>query len=279
MARRNRRSKRSSAGSDWKIIGLIIALVLIIAGVVGGLIYKYVSKETHTLDAQTHCPIVNGRVTPTGHLVVLIDATTPLTTVQREYLQMRVNRLVKSELLPGQMLSLYYLGDNFQESRKPICELCKLRDGSNADPLTENENMMRRSFNQKFRKPFIQALDRASANTKESPDSPIFEELQSIAINSFDRWDADGERRLVIFSDMLHNTNRYSLYRASNFDFDRFKRTAYSNEVRTYLPDVSVDLYYLMNQPRLQNNRNTEFWKSYFRNTGALVESIVPVGK
>lgn len=250
---------------------LIIAVVVFFAAM-------YLMKDKTEYDKVTGCPLdASGAIAPVGHTVVLIDETDQLTLQQKDFTEVSLHNFVRKELRTGELLSIYALGDHVTDSRKPLFEMCKMRDGSDADKVTENEKLMARQFKKKFEKPLNRKLDELMQSHPVANQSPIFEMIQAIAVNSFAKYDISGDRRLIMYSDMLHNTKEFSLYKTMNYD--RFSSSRYYTEISFRLPDVEVYLYVFNTQPTLHQNRLIEFWKKFFRSRGAYLNHVESTGR
>ena len=277
MVRQSKRALRLAAEEKhnkltfWICMASVVAIVAVVSFYLFGV-------ERVKYDSLSGCPLVKGQATPTGHTVVLIDETDRLTENQKNYLSMQINALVKKNLQVGELLSIYSLDDKVTASSKPLFEMCKMRDGSDADKLSENERLINKRFKKYFQNPLEMHLKTILEKKEPAEQSPIFEMLRSISINSFMKWDVQGDRKLIVFSDMLHNTNRFSLYNQQQ-DFERFRKSAYAAEVSTQMPNVEVELNYFNNTPKYQKNRLTEFWMAYFRRASASVVSVQNIGK
>ncbi len=273
MSLRERRKKKERA--EW--LKLVLAAIVVVPVVVWAIWFavdKVMNKPKY--DPVTACRMHGTEIAPDGHVVVVIDKTDPLTTTQVDAVRVRLKRLVFDDLKPNTMLSLYVLGDKGVE--KAAFEMCKMRDGSDADSLTENERLMRKNFDEFFYRPFNRILADLMATSHESKESPLFEVFQSVGINAFENVATHGPRRLIVYSDMLHNTKQYSLYQVKP-SFENFKKTGYYQEVRPHLEGVEVELNYFANRPRFQTQANANFWRDYFRNAMADVVMVDTFGK
>ncbi len=281
MPRQSRRSRyqRSNSVSVGQL--LVIAAAIILLCVIGGyFVYSNFLADKEEYDSNTACRLVNNEINPNGHTVILIDETDVLTPIQQDYIKAHLNRFVQDELQIGELLSIYLLDDQLISGRRPVFNMCKMRDGSDADKFTENQRLMAMRFQKTFQGPFKQRLDSAISGKTSLDYSPIFEALQLIAVNSFDKYKVNGDKRLLIFSDMLHRTpkpNEYSMF-TQKHSFEQLKKTNYYQKVKTYMPGTIVSLYILSSYPQYQKMDLAEFWKDYFRDSGAYVEQIIPVG-
>lgn len=276
LNRRPNRRERQNQERRTNILKIMVAALFILL-VFGFWIYLTFFKTVTKYD-EIGCPIANGISTPVAQTVVLVDETDILSTNQSDYLRIKLASYVKKEMRTGELLSIYFLGDDFNTHTKPIFEMCKVRDGSDADALTENERLIKRRFRKNFQEPLHEKMNMLFEKKTASNQSPILEMIQSIALNSFMKWDVQGDRKLMIFSDMLHHTKDFSLY-TQNPSFESFKRSDYAAGVASSMPGVEVEIYYFNNTPQFQKNSLTEFWRDFFRNRGALVSQVQTIGK
>ena len=260
--------------NTW-ILGIVIASIAVVVLGVG--IYFFVSGDKNEFDPVTGCPIVDGQISPHSQMVVIVDETDTLTPIQSDSLKVALKNLVNNELTEGSLLSIYTITEDFSTSRKPVFEACKIRDGSHANQFTENERKLKRRFETFFKAPLSNLISQITEKNEPAKSSPIMEVVQSVSVNSMQKW-ATPETRLIIFSDMLHHTPGFSLYQTKP-SFAAFKGTAYAAQVKTMLNGASVDLYYFVNNPKFQGQNNVTFWRDYFRSTGAKVESVIPLGQ
>jgi hypothetical protein len=266
MARESRR-QRERTRRQAMLGALAFAAAIAIAG---GAAWAWMERPVQSLDARL-CP--DGG--PTGHIVLLVDKTDPLTFTQKEAFQVRLRDLVGKRAPRGTLLSVFVLGESFRDTAKPLVELCNPGDGSDRSALTANLARLKRQYDERFVAPLMAEADALQAGTP-AKTSPILEMLQLVGINAFQSHDAKGERRLIVMSDMLHNTPQFSMYRAPA-DFAAFSRTDYGRRTRAQLPGVEVELEVLVNTPALQTRRNLKFWEDYFEQAGARIVRVDPL--
>ena len=264
--------KPAQKGKIVLVVGLVAFLVCAAVAVAW-----YALSPKQELDQVTGCPMEKGSIAPVSHTVVLVDETDPLTAIQADFFEAQMEQTVR-EMPAGGLLSVYTITEDPAESRKPLIEVCKPRDGSDANALTENERKMQKRFKKSFAEPVRQLVDELAAARSPGEASPIMEAIQFVSVNSFKKRDVQGERRLILFSDMLQNTKAFSLYESSP-SIERFKKSDYAAQTKTYLPGVDVSLYYFATRPELQGYPNVDFWKAYFKGAQARVDTVVPVGK
>ncbi len=141
--------------------------------------------------------------------------------------------------------------------------------------MTANLRKLRRQYEERFLEPLNKQAE-GLVSAEPAKYSPIFEMLQMVSINSLRKHDVRGERELIIFSDMLHNTPQFSMYKGAA-DFAAFAGSDYGRKLTLDLRDVRVELNVLINSPQLQTKRNLAFWEAYFNKAGARIVAVRPL--
>ncbi|WOF79233.1 hypothetical protein [Stutzerimonas kunmingensis] len=260
-----RRSKLARKKNNITLV-LIVLVGLAIAGLLAGVVYLLLNTEAPP-DPVTLCPASG----PTGHTVVLVDNTEPMNFIQRQALTQRFKELAEKQVLEGQMISVFVLGESFADNAMPIFEKCNPGTGEGKSKLNANPAQIKARYIKEFRSPLMQLRQQITLD-KPSDRSPVFEMLQMAAINGFNRVDAQGPRTLVVFSDMLPHMPEFSMFKSLP-DFKTFSAGAYGRKSQASLDGVEVHLNYLINYPNLQTTKQAAFWEQYFDNSGAeLVE-------
>ncbi|MCF5469016.1 hypothetical protein [Pseudomonas syringae] len=254
-------------GLSGKTLGLLVGGVAVAAAAL--MVYFNATRET--LDKETLCPSTG----PKGQFVVLIDNTSPFPFTQKIALGQRLKTMVTEELPEGYLLSVFLLGEDFRVNEKPLFERCNPGQWKDRNQQMNNKKFVDRDFNQKFVKPFDDIVHKISLEER-SKNSPIFQMLQLVGINGFERAHVSGERRLVIYSDMLANMPEFSMYKASPLSYADFRKTAYGqNAMAPGLHGSSVLINLLAaDQKALQNTRLSMFWEQYFQDNGVSVEGF-----
>lgn len=255
-----------------RILQLLLAISLVLAtlAVIGGIAYSMLTREAG-LNKQTLCPAQG----PRGHIVLLVDTTDPLTFTQKQAFAVAMRDIVEKVTPEGYLLSLFVLGEDFKETATPIAELCNPGTGADKSELTANVSRLRRQYRNQFVDPLLKQSE-SLVGQHPAKWSPIFEMLQLVAINGFRRHAIDGERRLIVLSDMLHNTQQLSMYRGTPA-FEAFQKEPYGQKMRVDLQGVEVELLYLINAPKLQTRQNLQFWEQFFSKSGARIVSVRPL--
>lgn len=246
--------------------GVLILAAATVFSVVG----YFALRPSDQLDAKL-CPAAG----PSGHVVVLVDTTDPLSFTQKQAFAVLFRGVVEKEVPEGHLLSVFVLGSDFTRTAEPVAELCNPGAGEGKSKFTANLDKLRLQYTRKFLDPLVQ-LSESLVAKQPAKASPVLEMLQLVSINGFKRADVQGEKRLVIFSDMLHNTDQYSMYR-QGVDYASFAETAYGQKSRLEMPNVKVELHYIMNSPNVQTKRNLQFWGEHFNKAGARIVSVRPL--
>lgn len=267
MARISIREKKQRRSQMlWGSAALLMALIIV------GLAAFFLTTAKDDLNSETLCPSEG----PLGHYVLLVDKTDPFSFIQKEALQVELENIVKHKLPENYLFSVFSLGENFQNNAKPLVELCNPGDGKGKSHWTTTVPILQKRYQEKFLTPLQQIFEDLTS-AERAKESPIFEMIQLVSINGFQKHAVLGEKKLIIMSDMLHNTSQFSMYK-SKFDFEEFVVSPYGKKAQLELSNVSVELYYLMNSPSLQTRKHALFWEKFFDNAEARVVAIRPLG-
>ena len=264
------RRSRASKKRRTRNIAIGIAALAVFCAALGGGIYWYLTRDAG-LDRVTLCP----RSGATAHIVFLVDKTDPLNISQKAGFLRLLEELVDRRIQPGQLVSVFVLGETLQEGAKPLVELCNPGSGEGKSELTANIAKLNAQFRNRFREPLLAQAD-ALVSTTPAKNSPILEMLQFVQLNAFRKHMVDGPKRLVIVSDLLHKTPQLSMYQTVP-DVDKFEATDYGRKMRLELPGVEVEVHQLLNYPKLQNRKLLQFWDTYLEKAGAKIVSVRPM--
>ncbi len=264
-----RLGRRAARRRTAQIIGGVAILLFVLAALSAGLYFR--AQQTPGVDPVTLCPAGG----PIGHYVLLVDKTDPLTFTQKQAFTELLHEVIERRTPEGYLLSVFVLGEDFKETASPVIELCNPGTGDDKSEYTANRHKLRRQYEERFLQPLAKQTE-TLVSTAPANLSPIFEMLQLVSINAFRRHDVKGERKLIIVSDMLHNTAPFTMYRGP-VDYESFANTDYGRKVALQMPRVKVELNVLVNNPQRQTRRQTTFWEAYFEAAGARVVVIRPL--
>jgi len=261
MANRKRTNRERIAP-----IAVLAFLILVI-----GTIVVFMSTRP-TVDPGTFCPH-DGNYARTA---VLIDATDSLSATQAKAIREEVEDL-RRRLALYEWVGVFVLNDD--NLLLPVPEIQKCNPGSEPNPIYENPEVVRRRFEEEFRKPIDDAIDRLVRTTRPSSTSPILEMIRAVALDR--NYVSTRSRRLIVVSDMLQNVSRYSHYR-DRAHFQSWRDTDYAREfLEVSLLGVDVEILYLRRvddtSGRLQTRGHVNFWEDYFADVGASVTILKPI--
>ena len=255
--------KAQKAKQRRQIITAVI-LGVIASAVVGVLGFRAMTKES--FDSR-FCPS-----SIPGHTVILIDKTDKLGFTQQQALLTDVSAVIKN-LKVGTLVSVFALAADFESTAAPIIQLCSPGRFEVGDStLTKSKSFTEKQFKERFEAPILRTIEELAATSPDS-SSPILEMLQLVGIKGFKSAGISNNLELVIYSDFLHNTRNFSMYKASN-NFNEFIASAYGMQAMPKLRDVQVHMKYLMHTPKFQGKDNQFFWQRLFKHSGTVMEKI-----
>jgi len=248
---------------------ILLAVAVVVAGA-GITAYVLITKETPN-NISTLCPSTG----PHGHTILLVDKSDPMSFTQRKDFEVMYEEILTHLIPQGHLFSVYALADDFKTSAQPLLELCNPGDGREASRLDSNPVQLKRRFEQQYVKPMIGLRDEL-ITSKSGVTSPILEMIQLTAITGFRARAVNGDRRLIIVSDMLHNTPPFSMYKTIP-KHDAFVETVYGRKSIADLNRVKVEIRMLLNSPNLQNEMLLNFWKQHIERSGGTLVQYEPI--
>ncbi|GIZ51100.1 hypothetical protein [Noviherbaspirillum aridicola] len=253
MGRTGRRAQERKR-KNTIVIGLLGCVVVAAGGAMA-----YVALTTSEgIDPVTLCPNTG----PTSHTIVLVDKSDPMSFTQRKDFDVVYEEIIRKRVPKGGLLSVYALEEDFKDNADPVAERCNPGDGSDVDIKTGNPERARKIFKEKYLDPMVGVADDLTTDRR-GKASPIFEMLQLVSIG-FRKHDVRGERELIVFSDMLHNTPGFSMYKDKRLPkFSEFAESSYGARAMTDLQGAKVELQILMHTPQLQKKELAYFWEEY----------------
>jgi len=259
--------KKRQAQQRRKGVVILLLSITVLGAATGG--YVYLQRSRVDIDTATLCP----RAGPHAIAAVLIDATDPLSTVQKDYVQKFFDEFSES-MPPGTQVSMYSAGAYSARGFEATARLCNPGDGADASRLTANPRRLWQRWHDMFREPLRETVE-SDMERGLAEQSALFEMLKSLSIDAFPLRDRSVPLELVIVSDMLVNTPDYSHYR-DGADFDALKDHSYFAHLFPNLRGVRVRVLYVgrAGMEEIQTRRHAEFWAAYFEFVGASLESI-----
>lgn len=265
----SRRKKRKQ--SVVPIILIIIGFIIMLAIVIGLVYFQFTNSKKSKLDDRL-CPI-NSAIA--GHYVIVIDQTDPYTNMQKESFKVRVQQLIR-HVPQNYLVSLYTFNSQINDHISPVIDLCNPGNGDDLSEFTDNVNRIKKRYSDNFLIPMEQTIDQIETSMEDN-NSPIFEALQLVNLYTFIKDPNNIEKKLIIVSDLIHNTKDISMYKMNNINFNNFKKSFLFQKLKTDLSGVHIKVLLLNRRPDIQNLNLINFWEQYFLSVGALLESIEPL--
>ena len=243
--------------------------ILIVIGILGGISYAALILRPADFDADTLC--LDGEIPP--HLAVVIDKTDLYSREQA----LSIEELVlasRDGLDIGEQLTLFELDARGELVNTNNFSLCNPGRGEQINPLYRNPRRVEARYQALFEEP-LQAALADLVEPKESPASPILESLARLAVSP----EFDGERparRVVLVSDMLQNSQLFSVYGRARGDLanrlpDPYQvALALEEEYGRALIGVEIDIYIIPRRNWEQDQATIlrGYWDQVFRNLG-----------
>lgn len=236
--------------------------------------YAWNNYHKDVQDKVTLCPS-NG---PSDHYVVLIDNTSPFPFNQKAALSQRIKTLVFSKVPEGALVSVFLLGEDYKRHDAPIFEKCKPAQWKDDMKFTASKKLFEKDYNERFAKPLDAVIQQISLDQK-AKTSPIFEMLQLVGIKGFERVNVQGERHLIIYSDMVANMPQFSMYNTKLPTYKEFSNTPYGRDATTQtLEGAVVTINVLAAEPAAASyTKRSEFWERYFVASKVTLDGFYPM--
>ena len=265
MTRRPVRPGRAAAGGSNSFktaIGIGLMVFVAIAVISIGGYAAYMSATKRPVDRTTGCPTTHyDSIT-----AVMIDLTDPISKAQEQRLLHELD-LIRHKIPKYGRLEIYLINQAAGKSTEPLFAACSPGSGTDissslyANPALAQQ-VWQRQFGDKVAKALADALKADPSKT-----SPLFEAIQFTAVKAFSTpiAQASKNKRLVVVSDMLHNTPEVNFFQGVP-RFSQFKQRQYYNAIKPQLHDADVDVMFLvrMTANNVQRPPLYQFWVEFF---------------
>jgi len=255
MARRGRNRRRGSSEGSWLPV-IVFGLVLV--GLIVGIGYLYLEATSRhvELDEATLCPLTG----PTGQTLVLVDTTDAIAPIT----QTQLTAMLKDAAFGTAKGTLFEI--RVLKTASPFTEtlfsLCNPGDGRELGEIIANPDLALRKWKEGFEQPLLDAMVK-SLTAGAGETSPIMAGIQAVAVAHLT---ADADRKqpasLVVISDMLENTERFSHYREGT-DFAVFEASPAARHFATDLAGKDVSLWVIRRDSRVDSVALVEFWRRW----------------
>ncbi|HTQ15606.1 MAG TPA: hypothetical protein VMH86_17180 [Rhizomicrobium sp.] len=207
---------------------------------------------------------------PVSHTVVLVDGTDKLEKNQADV----VLAVVANEahaVPPYGKITIATIDQDHPYTPRILFTSCAPKNRQDADWLSENPEVFGTFWQQKFDRPLMLAAQQ-SAMTDGQKSTPLVESIFGLSLRT--DFDSDVKnRRLVIVSDMLQNTELYTHYKGVP-GFAAFLQRKDAFQDVPNLKGVTVVARYLIRPQSMQyqSEAQKQFWRDYFDATQAEVK-------
>lgn len=199
MARRRRsrqKKQRNQAILNFVLAGLAVVIIA----------FSFYALQPEPYDETTLCEI-SDQLPP--HTAVIIDKTDEYSEQQAGLIAAIIRR-TRDRLDIGERLTLFELDQFGQFDPRGEFSLCNPGRGDQVNALFRNPEQIEKRFNEKFDRP-LETIVADLVVPKEAPNSPVLEALARLGqTEAFS--DQAPQRRIVIISDMLQNSDAFTAY-------------------------------------------------------------------
>lgn len=267
--RRKRRGRQSKAQAKNWIWAIVILLCFALIGSVGWFANSVISSSK--VDSNTLCH--EGTV---QHVtIVLLDLTDPLSPTQ----QSRLKTMLNEEIVRASTDTMVSIGvvSEFSDNWGALFSKCKPTSGEEASVIYENQTLLEERYEREFEQP-IEATVESMLTGQSENLSPIMEALQALIAETPHFESAQGQRRIVIASDMLQHSDVLSFYRGQGWA--HFREQFGEHRLAGNLRDVDVLIWRI---PRFggttpENESVEGFWSRYFDRQGSKPPQVQSLG-
>lgn len=210
-----------------------------------------------------------------GHTAIVIDKTDRLTALQKDSVEVSIRNTI-FDLPSYHRVSVFAVSSNPSADTRPILSLCSPRtfDERTDSEITVGKQFLEKVWRERFERPIIAVVNElTSSNPAES--SPILEMIQVVKVNAFERnrVPTDKPQNLVIYSDFLHHTSGFSLYRRPA-KYASLVASPYGVKALPDLTNLNVTMNVLLNRPELQRDDLISFWRTLILDRRGRTEAV-----
>ena len=252
---------RTLSKENKTIIGYVIIGVCL--AVFGILAVSALALKKNSYDPDTFCP---GDIK--AHTIVILDKTDSLSPNQQRFVLDYINK-AKDKLETFEKFSIFILDEDTHTNPAPLFSKCNPGSKESANQLYQNPGKIQKRFDEFFLKPLKENMKNVLADNTGS-QSPIFEMIREVSLREDFGPDVK-KRTLIIVSDMMHHTSRFSHYK-SRSSYGYFSKKSYAFDVVSNVNAVEVRVVYLLRSKLAysQGSEHLAFWEGYFEDMGAI---------
>lgn len=172
-----------------------------------------------------------------GKTVIVLDTSDEVAAQTRKEIIDRVNDTVEHKVNDGDLISVFTVSELSKKNLVPAFAYCKPR--RKGSELNENTRMLEHNYVSKFEKPLRAVVQAPIQGSKESP---IAQSLIDLSLSDYVR--SKGKTNLIVFSDLMEYTDRFSLYKcgAGNHAIRAFRDSRGATVARPMFHNVNIEL-------------------------------------
>jgi hypothetical protein len=210
--------------------------VLVVAG---GVAAKVVHDGKKVPRLPNNCP---HRVTK--NTVIVIDQTERMALQTRGAIKARAMDYVRQHVEVDERVSVFAIKKDSRQRLEPLFSMCQ--PPSDGNRLTEGVKQIRTAYLETFVKPLEEAM---AAPDGEETQSPIAEVITDLTLDEYLRGSTN---TLLVFSDMLEHTDRFSLYNCSSPEnvVEEYTYARIGSKERPTFNNVAVKISFIPRRPR-----------------------------
>jgi hypothetical protein len=174
---------------------------------------------------------------------ILLDTTDALSPVQQLMTLKNLEGLAAGASGYGKV-EVFVVRSSSDTLIRPLLQVCNSGRASDVNEWTGNPRLLEKRWHEKFMDPLVQTLTRALADSVNSQQSPIMEEIQQVSVEAFFETPPTTSKRLAVVSDMLQNSQVLNQY-SDPESFRDFQGQAGFEKVRPKLDNVGVTVLYV----------------------------------
>jgi hypothetical protein len=200
-----------------------------------------------------------------AHSLFLLDRTDPYPEKTRPLLMAELIKEAE-KLAPNERFSLYAIQDERNDIPVKLFSKCSPGNKNTVSTISDTPLLTEK----KFRTEFLADLQKTVQSIKmnhETSQSRIMEGLSFVKnIHQFD--ESVSRKRLIIFSDLLENSNVANQITTGIIPYAELKDINFVPQAK--LSDVDVKLIYVSNPDwrHIQSSAHYQFWQDYFGKAG-----------
>lgn len=230
-----------------------------------GIIYFYVIQTKIEKPDENFC-----LAEPTNIVAIVIDDTDEISSTDKKDIKLIVAE--KAKTMPRFTKFDIYRVSQYDKKHMKINTFsrCSPLGSSKMNWFSDDDKVLPQQ-QKKFISDIEQVIDEQLNITPKS-QSPIMEMMKFAMINSFAEH-PNANKNVLLFSDLMQNSD-FSFYtNGKNIDFDRFKKTSFSRSVKTrYYKDTYIFIKKIAANTFLQNEQVDDLWQQFFEQQNAIPE-------